>query len=238
MDSTCVSCQSSTKYRCIKCSIPVCNKTLDCSVPVSEDFPGWKMCQKTSLCKDCDLKKFKNTESESKSDEEVSIVQVCKSEEKMEKDVEPEGEFLKIRCASRGYHVYREIWRPKMGQSLIVHPEKNNLHDPYAMGLFAKIPGKITEETLVGHIPREISRFCLYFTKYGGILSATVRQTKFRRSPLPQGGLEIPITLYIQRGESDDRIYNQMRGFAQEYYMEPEKIPIKEEHQEVDDIDL
>jgi len=95
MDSMCISCQTSTKYRCIKC-----NMTLDCSVPVSEDFPRWKMCQQTSLCKECDLNTFKNTESEGKSDEErleVSIVKVCKSKEKIENEVEPEGEFLKKR---------------------------------------------------------------------------------------------------------------------------------------------
>ena len=228
MDSTCVSCQSSTKYRCIKCTIPVCNKTLNCSIPVSEDFPGWKMCQQVSLCNECDSKIFKNTEKpEGKSE----------SDGKGESDGKSESdrEFFKILCASRGYHVYREIWRPKTDQSLIILPEKNNLHDPYSMGFFTRIPGKITNKTLVGHIPREISRFCLYFTKYGGVLSATVRETKFRRSPLPQGGLEIPITLYIRKAESTDNIYNQMKGFVEKYYMEPEKITIKEEFQEVDD---
>ena len=76
-------------------------------------------------------------------------------------------------------------WRPKIGQSLIVRHEKNNLHDPYSIGLFAKIRGKIPDEILIGHIQRTISRLCLYFTKYGGILSATGRETKFRRNPFP-----------------------------------------------------
>ena len=35
-----------------------------------------------------------------------------------------------------------------------------------------------------------------------------------------------------------NRIYNQKRGFTQEYYIESEKIPIPEEYQEMDDIDL
>ena len=49
------------------------------------------------------------------------------------------------------------------------------------MGIYANLPGKITEETLVGYVPRDILRFCFFFTKYigGGVLSAVVRETKF-----------------------------------------------------------
>ena len=92
---------------------------------------------------------------------------------------------------------------------------------PYAMGIYACAPGKITDETLVGHIPREISRFSNFYVRYGIVISANVRQTKFRRSTLPQGGLEIPIYLCIQKGESSGKIYDQMENYVVEYYMEP-----------------
>ena len=49
------------------------------------------------------------------------------------------------------------------------------------MGIYACVPGKITEETLIGHIPREISRFSNFYTRYGGVLPGAVRQTKYRR---------------------------------------------------------
>ena len=65
------------------------------------------------------------------------------------------------------------------------------------------------------------------------MLSGAVRQTKYRRSPLhPQGGLEIPIFLLIECGDSSEKNYQEMIKFVDEYYLEPEKIPIKEEYQE------
>ena len=46
-------------------------------------------------------------------------------------------------------------WGSKIGLSLIVRHEKNKLHDPYSIGLFAKIRGKIADEILIGHIYQE-----------------------------------------------------------------------------------
>ena len=74
----------------------------------------------------------------------------------------------------RGFHVYRNLWKPKLKQILQVEQELANVHDPFAISLGAKIPGKLTEFEVVGHIPREISRFCNYFLKYGGMLQAYV----------------------------------------------------------------
>ena len=74
--------------------------------------------------------------------------------------------------------------------------------------------------------------------KYGGVLSARVHLREFCRSPLPHGRLEIPIIFYIHRGESPERIHKQMTNFVAEYYLEPEKIRIKEEFQEKDGSDV
>jgi len=82
---------------------------------------------------------------------------------------------FEIDCASRGFHVYRELWRPKLGQNLEVKQEVANLHDPFAVSLGAKIPGNLTDFDIVGHIPREISRFCHYFLNYGGKIEARIR---------------------------------------------------------------
>ena len=107
-------------------------------------------------------------------------------------------ERFEIKCASRGFHVYREIWKPKSGQELQVKHEEGNIHDPFAMAFKLK-----TKETLttivVGHIPRELSRFCRYFMDYGGLLEARVRDTKARVSPIPNRGLEIPVTLVVKK---------------------------------------
>ena len=88
----------------------------------------------------------------------------------------------------------------------------------------------------MGHVPKEILRFAFfYFTKYSSILSAVVRETKFCRSPLPQGELEIPITLYVIKAESSEKVFSQMKNFVEKHYLEPEKIPIKDEYQKAYD---
>ena len=65
------------------------------------------------------------------------------------------------------------------------------------MALARKTKPTVTEIQVVGHLPREIYRFCKFFCDYGGELSAVVRDPKYRRSLIPQGGLEIPITQSI-----------------------------------------
>ena len=99
-------------------------------------------------------------------------------------------------------------------------------------GLCGNLPGKIAEETLVRQVPRKVSHFCTFFSKYGGILSTVVRETKFQGSPLPKGGREMPITLCVIKAESREKISGQMKSFVEEYYLQPEKIPINDEYQE------
>ena len=116
----------------------------------------------------------------------------------MEMNSECGKQKFEIACASRGFHVYSEIWKPKLGQKLRLDQEIGNIHDPFAISLGAKLTGKLTDNEIVGHIPREISRFCHYFINYGGKLEAHVTCSKYRPSPIPSGGLEIPILPYRQ----------------------------------------
>ena len=51
---------------------------------------------------------------------------------------------------------------------------------------------------IVGHVLREISRFCHFYINYGGTIEARVRETKYRPSPIPSGGLEIPVLLIFK----------------------------------------
>lgn len=69
-----------------------------------------------------------------------------------------------------------------------------------------------------------------FFTRYGGVLSAVLRETKFRRSLLPQSGLEIPITLHVIKAESSEKVCSQMKNFVEKHYLELEKIPIKDKY--------
>ena len=233
MDSTCSVCGYFTKYRCINCKVFVCNKSLNCSLPVDEEYPGWEAYHQVALCTNCDAVEFKSNEDVIVVDESSrhdSPVYEGETTQKLN-----ERDFTEENCASRGYHAYRKVWqRPSLNQNLAIKREHKNLHDPYAMGVYAKISGKIIDETLVGHIPREISRFCCYFVRYGGAFTARVRQTKFRRSPLPQGGLEIPISLRIWQADSSNSVYEKMKKFFKEYYLEPEDILVEKITDETD----
>ena len=72
---------------------------------------------------------------------------------------------------------------------------------------------------------REKFQVLVIFTCDIEVQYAKVRQTKFGR---PQG-------------ESSWKIYDQMKNYVVEYRMEPENIPIKEEHHkkcDFDDVDV
>ena len=169
------------------------------------------------MCFKCDKEEHASDYQQQDSPEEKKNEEVVETSD----DVE-----LVIHCASRGFHEYQKIWSPKFGQKLNIKPDQINLFNPYAIGLYCEIKGKIKSLTLVGHLSQEISRFCKYFLEYNGELDATVRSTKFCRSPLPQGGLEIPIKLRVGKGKASLEIFRKMKGFVLDNYLEPEKIPL------------
>ena len=98
----------------------------------------------------------------------------------------------------------------------------------------AKIVGKLTDNEIVGHIPREISRFCHYFINYDGKLEACVTCTKYRPSPIPSGGLEIPILLIAKKGDLTEEIFERMEDLLRSYYVEPDKIVVEKKDKEID----
>ena len=91
----------------------------------------------------------------------------------------------------------------------------------------AKIVGKLTDNEIAGHILREISRFCHYFINYSGKLEARVTCTKYKPSPIPSGGLEIPILLIARKGDSTEEIFEKMEDFLRSYYVEPDKVVVE-----------
>ena len=113
----------------------------------------------------------------------------------------------------------------EFGHRLSVFFEKSNVFDPYAMALARKTKATVTQIQVVGHLPRDISQFCKFFCDYGGELSTVVRDPKCQRSPILQGGLEIPITLKVFKGDTRDNVFKKMGGFLERFYVEPDKIP-------------
>ena len=86
----------------------------------------------------------------------------------------------------------------KEGDSVGVDLKINKLSknvDPYGCAIRAKNQFSNSWKT-VRHIPREISRHVYYFIKTkGGFVNGSVISTKYRPSPVPSGGLEIPFLL-------------------------------------------
>ena len=96
----------------------------------------------------------------------------------------------------RGYHIYKNVWVAVIGEELQCERELANEHHRYAVAVRK-------DGTIIGHLPRAISRACSLFLRRGN--SITCRVTGHRRysADLPQGGLEVPCILRFE-GEVKD----------------------------------
>ena len=93
--------------------------------------------------------------------------------------------------AARGYHYYGRCWQPEINQTLYLSHEKNKHFDSITIKMCH------TRGNIVGHLPMEISRITKFLLNRGARMKATLRSTHYRRSPLVQGGLEIPCTVKV-----------------------------------------
>lgn len=80
-------------------------------------------------------------------------------------------------------------------RTLYLH-ESDNVYDRFAITARKRLPGSPLIESTVGHLPKEISRITRYIMLYGAILSVKVMDPH-RRSPLVEGGLEIPVQVNV-----------------------------------------
>ena len=89
----------------------------------------------------------------------------------------------------RGFHVYYNTvnWEPCIGQKLPFNCECNNPHNKFAVCGKTILPGKLLN-SVVGHVPREIARHIWFALQIGATISATVVDSKPRKSPLVQPG--------------------------------------------------
>ena len=55
-------------------------------------------------------------------------------------------------CGLRGFHVYKELWKPKLNEKLETIHEKNNPHDRYAVAAIRKTVSRL-RPVVVGHLP-------------------------------------------------------------------------------------
>ncbi|CAH3158763.1 unnamed protein product [Porites evermanni] len=109
-----------------------------------------------------------------------------------------------FKCGLRGFHVYKE---------------RNNSYDRYAIAVTKCLRGRLGNST-VGHLPREISRA----TRSGRSgLFVLVIDKNHRRSPLVQGGLEIPVqvTAEMDLTERNKAILEKYKQIVVSDYKEP-----------------
>ena len=128
---------------------------------------------------------------------------------------------FKAKIASRSYHVFKETsWsNAKEGDEVKVELETNKSSkkiDPYACAIRVKEEYFKGWKTF-GHIPREISRHVYFFIKSeGGSVNGTVISTKYRTSPIPAGGLEIPLLLTFSWSKAIN--FEKIKTFVQTLY--------------------
>lgn len=72
--------------------------------------------------------------------------------------------------------------------------EPENRYDCYAVAVKSKLPGFLTD-IIVGHVPIELSRYLFYAQEHGCAFTVHMKSSHYLRSPLTQGGLEIPVTV-------------------------------------------
>ena len=88
----------------------------------------------------------------------------------------------------RGHHVFKAIWNPFVGEQLQISREEGNAYDNCAVSV------KKDSGTIVGHVPREMSRLFWHFLQHGGNITCEVSGRRKRGK-----GLEVPC-MYVFRG--------------------------------------
>jgi len=124
------------------------------------------------------------------------------------------SEFI-IDNAIRGFHVYKSLWTPEIGEELSTVRETSNTHDRFAVAIQK---GTLT----IGHIPAEISKFCCFFLRRGGTIKCRVSTDRCRRSPLEQVGLKYHANWSLQQTirsywRSSKRLY--LHAHTNNYYI-------------------
>lgn len=101
------------------------------------------------------------------------------------------GRSISFDSCVRGHHVYKNIWTPVIGQTLLAIPEFGNVHDPYAVAMVSSTD----TDTVLGHLPRNISTLSHIFRLRNGSIIVQITGERRRSIDLPQGGVEVPCLL-------------------------------------------
>ena len=93
----------------------------------------------------------------------------------------------------RGFHVYKASWKPKEDELSGCSHEKDNPFDSF----FIKVFKPDSPAEIVSHLPMEISQITKFIIDRGAQVAVKIHGRHYRRSPLVQGGLEVPCEIKI-----------------------------------------
>ena len=101
---------------------------------------------------------------------------------------------FKYSSYNRGYHAYKEIWNPVVGDdSLICEPEESNEHDKYALAI---VFDDCLLKKVVGHVSLYWSKLAFKFLQFQNH-SIRVAVTGKRVNREAGLGLEIPVDYFF-----------------------------------------
>ena len=83
----------------------------------------------------------------------------------------------RIASCIRGCYIYKTVWKARIGEVLLCVREPTNAIDRYAVSVFKN-------GTVVGHLPKRISRVCSLFIRWGGeIMCEVTGRRRYSRYP-------------------------------------------------------
>ena len=122
-------------------------------------------------------------------------------------------------AAVRGYHVFQKTWQPTENETLNCFHDAGNKYDPFSIKTWQVDNCRKT----VGHLPREFSRATKFLLDRGATVNAKLTTTHYRRSPLFQGGLEIPciVTVSMPGTVRNHMVMDRYKEIVTGLYCEP-----------------
>ena len=88
-------------------------------------------------------------------------------------------ETFTFASAVLGYHVFKDLFKPSIGEKLVANREFNNTMEKHAMKV-------VKGDEMVGHLPRKFCRIVWYFVARSGEISVEVISRRRR------GRMEVP----------------------------------------------
>ena len=102
--------------------------------------------------------------------------------------------LLRFTSVARGHHVYKKIWKPVIGETLVCRHytrAEAKQYDDFAVGIYL-VDDQDDGQKLVGHVPIELSFLCKFLTRDSCILKFSPAGAR-----MLEDGLVVPGTFSV-----------------------------------------